>query len=126
MSVLDRAKRLQTETNPADTPSSSLAPADAPVIHRLRQIFNEVYKHAEAQGRMAWILKSVTEEVLDVIVEQAVEGEVADYLLITSQVIRWVATGEIEDLPDMFKEHALELEAPQAIALPAEDDMVAP
>lgn len=88
-------------------------------------MFNEIYSRAEGQGRMGWILKSIADELLEEMLTDEIEGEVAEYLLLTSQVIRWVATGETDDLPDMFRERMLELEAPQAPALPVGDAMIA-
>jgi hypothetical protein len=97
------------------TPSSSLVPADSPLIHRLRTIFAEVAERAGNQGKMAWILKEIVDEVLEEVAGES-EDALASYLLLTSRVMRWAATGEISDLPDEFKDHILQLEAPREAA----------
>ena len=89
----------------------------------MRLVFNEVFKRAEGQGRAAWIIKSIADEVMEEIAGQGLEVEISEYLLLTSRLIRWVATGETDDLPEEFEQHVLQLDAPQALALPAGDAM---
>lgn len=61
---------------------------------------------------MAWILEEIVNEVLDEANGEPSE-RLAGYLLMTSQVMRWAATGEIADLPEEFMDKVLELEAPR-------------
>lgn len=72
---------------------------------------------------MAWILEEIVSEVLDEVSGES-EEVLAEYLLLTSQVMRWAATGEVADLPESFRQHVLELEAPPG-NVPEVDAMIA-
>jgi hypothetical protein len=131
MSILDRLRQTETETVQEDSPhivSSTLARADSPVIHRIRVLFNETRKRSEdfSGGKSSWILKTVMDEVIDTLAEQGNEELLVEYILLTSRIMRWAATGDIDDLPDEFKEKlALADVTGERLALPAGDAMIA-
>ena len=121
MGIMDRARRLQQQAETSEL--STLARADSPLVHRLRVIFAEVADRAQGQGKMAFILKEIVDEVLEEI-DGENEETLKGYLLVTARVMTWAATGEVADLPDEFKQHILELEAPREEA-PAGEAVIA-
>lgn len=55
-------------------------------------------------------MQSVMDEVIDTMAEDANPETLASYLLFTSQLMKWAATGNIDDMPEEYRER-LQLEA---------------
>lgn len=116
---------METEKQ-GDTPSTTLALADPPAVARLRLLFDEVQSRAGDGGKRSYILKSVMDEVLDTIADELDGDQLTGYLLITAQLMKWVATGEADDIPEEFRDRIIELGLqPELKALPAGEPMIA-
>jgi hypothetical protein len=60
-------------------------------------------------GKMGWLASALMDEVLDVLAEEVDPNEMVPYLLLTSQIIRWCATGDPTDIPEEFRDKVNEL-----------------
>jgi hypothetical protein len=94
------------------------------VVQRLELLFTNLLKASEESNstkyrRMSWILKSVFDEMADEMLERDAE-ELEQWLAATGQVIKWIGTGQLEDLPEKFHamtpEHLLQM-SKQPLAL---------
>lgn len=107
MSVLDRVRRAEHQsTATVDTPHSasiSPAPANDPVITRLRSLIGFAVARVDESGGVPFFLRTLITEVMEELGELD-GGDVASYMLYTSQIMRWVATGSIEDIPDELRD----------------------
>jgi hypothetical protein len=121
MSMSDRLALRKRQRTEADTPSSTLAQVDPPIVQRLRLLFTEVREQSQLvnAGKMGWLIDSVMDEVLDILVEQEREDDMAKILVLASRILKWVATGEIDDLPEELKARALAIAAEHPLELPA-------
>jgi hypothetical protein len=124
MSVTDRARRLQAQmaANP-DIASTSLALDDPAIVKRIRLVFEETRKRAKLSGKMGLVIDAFMSEALDMLADEGTDETLAPHLLITSQLLKWVATGDTSDLPEEFLQKAIEIESRPA--LPAGDTMLA-
>jgi hypothetical protein len=95
-------RQTAKETQPSDTPSSSLALADPPVIQRARFLVTFAISRAKEYGNVPPFVEAVITEMV---------GELGDlnpddmttYFLWVSQVMKWVATGDTDDLPEALR-----------------------
>jgi hypothetical protein len=77
-----------------------------PVLQRLELLFGNMMKSIDKTGsakhkRLSWVLKAVFDEMADDMLDQDVET-LEQWLAATGQVIKWIGTGRIDDLPEQF------------------------
>jgi hypothetical protein len=90
----------------------------------MRLLFGEVMNRAQLTGRNGFILKIVMDEVLERMSETDISTEfIEEWMMVSSQIMRWIATGDIADVPEEFRQRVLEAES--NLALPAGDAMIA-
>jgi hypothetical protein len=89
----------------------------------MRLLFGEVMDRAAVTGRNGFILKIVMDEVLERVSEEENTDFIAEWMMVSSQIMRWIATGDINDVPEEFRHKVLEAES--NLALPAGDAMIA-
>ena len=85
-----------------------MAKAEPLVLQRLELLFSNMMKSVEQTGsdkykRLSWVLKAVFDEMADEMAERDVE-ELEQWLAATGQVIKWIGTGMIDDLPEKFRD----------------------
>lgn len=131
MSILDRLRRMEMDngTDPQEassrlktSSSTTLVPAEPPVIQRLRGIFGElqnVMKQSsagESLDRFSFLINSVTAEI----VEELAALDVATlemYLYQIGLMFEWVGSGDLSLLPEHLRPFAEKTMAPVRIEL---------
>lgn len=88
-------------------------------------LFGEVMDRAQLTGRNGFILQIVMDEVMERMSEMGEDSTqfVEEWMLVSSKILRWIATGDINDVPEEFRQKVLEAES--NLALPAGDAMIA-
>lgn len=79
-------------------------PAESPVVARLRLVFDHMTKYISEHGdsRYSFILKTVMDEALDEMEDEGPENLEAWFSQF-GQVVSWIGTGDIKDLPEALR-----------------------
>src|SRR5215469_2536340 len=114
MSVADRLARMEIrralsgpQSQERDTPSTTLVLADNPVIVRLRGLVGQLAQFQMGRddpklARMGMLLNIVIEELFEEI-RDFDEVTFQKYLLVVARITEWVATGDIEIIPEELR-----------------------
>jgi hypothetical protein len=98
--------RRAMDPNPLQGTSSTLVPRDSDAIKRLRGLVGQLADFQTAQdgkfGRMGFMLQIVAEELFEEM-RQFDEITFARYLVFVARVTEWVATGDLDIIPEDFR-----------------------
>ena len=74
----------------------------------MRALITFALTNAERERGIPWFVESLISEVLDELGDLDPD-DMTSYLLYTSQIMRWAATGDTAELPEVLREHQIAL-----------------
>lgn len=110
MSVLQRVQRhhspdqITADQTSQGMSSTSLVVVDPPVVARLRVVLAQLAKIASSSpddkySRYSWILSSVTDDILDDMIEGLDQAELGEWFAKFGAIIAWCGHGDASQLP---------------------------
>lgn len=131
MSVADRLTRMELrrtlnghQEQTEDTPSTILVRRDPPVAIRLRGLVSQLADFQLGQtnekfGRMGLMLQVISEELFEEI-RDFDEMTFSRYLLVVAKITEWVATGNLDLVPEELRPMLIKIENP-SVAITVEE-----
>lgn len=109
MSVLDRVRQHQRteQDSRSSTPEAGKAVVVVnPVLVRARQLIT--FALEQSKGHVPWMVETIVHEMLEDMDTMVDGNELAEYLMVTAGILKWAATGNLEDIPAHIRDEATE------------------